>query len=628
MLEFPREYFIDEVRDGFYVNGLMKRCWAAQLEALNDIAVVCEKYQIRWYADFGTLLGAVRHGGFVPWDDDIDICMFREDYIKFLSVAEDELRKIWKGYCVHNYHNGNYWEVLSHVADKERISFDAERAKKFHDYPFEVGVDIFPLDYLCRDSEEEEMRATICQTIFSIADNCDLDDNPNEKTLETLGFIERSTGRDFDKNRSLRMQLYEIGEAMFSLYSREDADDVTLMAYWLRELKYKNPISAYSKTIPMRFEVMDIPVPEGYDIILRGEYGDYRKIVRNGGAHNYPAYEEHLQKVEAELGTRSPFRKRVSADDLKGAARRRDIENPRKQIKQQLQELVKLLDDTHREIIVILEEGRIEETRDILVQCQDSAIQIGNYIEENYGADFVTVHYLEEYCEEIYQLHENLINSEAGKLQEISKMLQEAIKPVMRSIENDIYIKKEIVFLPFKPKYWSSMESAYEEAKNDPTADVIVMPIPYYEKSIGGVLCKECYEADEFPDKLSVIDYNTYQFQVRWPDEVVIQVPFDDDNYVMSVHPEFFARRIRRFTGHLKYIPYFNVEEIVSEDARSYKAMDQYVISPGVVYADEVVVQSENMKAMYVKKLIEYFGEDTEELWNGKIIVPDGSRRM
>ena len=79
MLEFPREYFIDEVRDGFYVNGLMKRCWAAQLEALNDIAGVCEKYQIRWYADFGTLLGAVRHGGFVPWDDDIDICMFRED---------------------------------------------------------------------------------------------------------------------------------------------------------------------------------------------------------------------------------------------------------------------------------------------------------------------------------------------------------------------------------------------------------------------------------------------------------------------------------------------------------------------------------------------------------------------
>ena len=55
MLEFPREYFIDEVRDGFYVNGLMKRCWAAQLEALNDIAGVCEKYQIRWYADFGTL---------------------------------------------------------------------------------------------------------------------------------------------------------------------------------------------------------------------------------------------------------------------------------------------------------------------------------------------------------------------------------------------------------------------------------------------------------------------------------------------------------------------------------------------------------------------------------------------
>ena len=72
MVEFSHEYFEDEVRDGFYVNGLMKKCWAAQIEVLSDIASVCAKYNIKWYADCGTLLGAVRHGGFIPWDDDLD----------------------------------------------------------------------------------------------------------------------------------------------------------------------------------------------------------------------------------------------------------------------------------------------------------------------------------------------------------------------------------------------------------------------------------------------------------------------------------------------------------------------------------------------------------------------------
>ena len=54
---------------------------------------VCEKYGLKYYAFFGTLLGAVRHGGFVPWDDDTDVLMFRSDYDKLLAVAEEEFEK-------------------------------------------------------------------------------------------------------------------------------------------------------------------------------------------------------------------------------------------------------------------------------------------------------------------------------------------------------------------------------------------------------------------------------------------------------------------------------------------------------------------------------------------------------
>ena len=81
----------------------------------------------------------------------------------------------------------------------------------------------------------------------------------------------------------------------------------------------------------------------------------------------------------------------------------------------------------------------------------------------------------------------------------------------------------------------------------------------------------------------------------------------------MSVNPYFYARNLKQYTDKLVYIPCFVLEEIQENDGRSFIAMDQYVISPGVVYADKVIVQSEHMKDMYIKKLVDYFGEDTRE---------------
>ena len=93
MINFPQGFFETEERDGFVVDSTMKTVWAAELEVLSVIAAICEKYQLPWFAYAGTLLGTVRHQGFVPWDDDMDICMLREDYDKLISVLRDEFPK-------------------------------------------------------------------------------------------------------------------------------------------------------------------------------------------------------------------------------------------------------------------------------------------------------------------------------------------------------------------------------------------------------------------------------------------------------------------------------------------------------------------------------------------------------
>ena len=99
-MEFPVSFFKDEVRLGFYIPTAVKQAWAANLAVLFEIDSICEKHGITYFADWGSVLGAVRHGGYVPWDDDLDICMKRDDYVRFRAVARDELPQ---GFVIHDF---------------------------------------------------------------------------------------------------------------------------------------------------------------------------------------------------------------------------------------------------------------------------------------------------------------------------------------------------------------------------------------------------------------------------------------------------------------------------------------------------------------------------------------------
>ena len=154
-MNVPESFFKGEIRNSFYVEKLMKKVWAAQLEVLNDVDVLCKKHNIQYFADYGTLLGAVRHKGFIPWDDDMDISMKREDYTKFCEIAQKELAGTYE---IVNIHTDPTWnQLLGRIINSREISFDDERLEKFHNCPFAVGLDICPLDYLAPNKEEDEL---------------------------------------------------------------------------------------------------------------------------------------------------------------------------------------------------------------------------------------------------------------------------------------------------------------------------------------------------------------------------------------------------------------------------------------------------------------------------------------
>lgn len=91
-INLPESFLQEEERDGYKVSAEMKQLWAVQMDLLCELDRVCKKHNLRYTLDFGTLLGAIRHKGFIPWDEDIDVTMLREDFNKLQEIAASEFQ--------------------------------------------------------------------------------------------------------------------------------------------------------------------------------------------------------------------------------------------------------------------------------------------------------------------------------------------------------------------------------------------------------------------------------------------------------------------------------------------------------------------------------------------------------
>lgn len=297
----------------------------------------------------------------------------------------------------------------------------------------------------------------------------------------------------------------------------------------------------------------------------------------------------------------------------------------RKAQKKQMDEVLRLLGQVHRGVRQMIQAGKKAEAMDLLGQCQGAAIDLGETIEQTEGKDFVTVVYLEEYCESVYQIYEKLLQGQHVQSEKAYKHLKKALQKVKNSANNDIKVRTEAVFLPYKASMWDSLESVWKAADEDPDCDAYVIPIPYYDKNPDGSFREEHYEGDLYPEYVPVTSYQDYDFAEHCPDVVFIHNPYDECNYVTSVHPFFYSRNLKQYTDKLVYIPYFILDEIDPEDTNAVKGMEHFCTTPGVIYADQVIVQSEDMRKVYVNVMTEFAEKSGMEkmdrkYWEKKIL--------
>ncbi len=303
---FEDSFFETQTRCGFEVPEMMKRAWAAQMELLKVVMDICERNRLTYFADWGTLLGAVRHKGFIPWDDDIDICMKRKDYDKLIQILPKELPDGFMMVGVHADDNGPF--VVDTVQTRVvayRDQWDMnEYIRYFHGYPFVyIAIDIFPLDVVTSNKKDYRIQSqiiTMAQSIYGLWDRL----KEEEGLKDSLARLENRSGIPIPWDRpetEIKVHVLKVIDVLSSLYQPKDGNKLIEFA-----LAHRNPGAVYNKdwyqdVVMLPFENMEIAAPSGYDKILTAKYGNYHEMAQTRGAHDYPFYKDMEKQFRQEL---------------------------------------------------------------------------------------------------------------------------------------------------------------------------------------------------------------------------------------------------------------------------------------------------------------------------------------
>lgn len=284
----PEGFLNEEVRRDYTISETMKKAWAVQLDLLQELMRVCNEHGLKVYADSGTLIGAVREKGFIPWDDDIDVAMMRDDYDQLMALADEFQDPFYlQSTATHEYYINRYAQL--HMRGTTAIRLDGKPQR----HQQNIFIDIFVIDTL--PSNPRAFKHHYAKV---------------RQASQRLKFVRKFTHalpapvyRWCRNNTKLLSDKYWYAEFERIVRSVKRDDRKAYGAFLCQNMtlpiKY---LGGYSEMKLLPFEHIMIPVPAGYDELLRMEYGDYMKPVQAPTMHGtmlYDAehsYEHYLKK--------------------------------------------------------------------------------------------------------------------------------------------------------------------------------------------------------------------------------------------------------------------------------------------------------------------------------------------
>lgn len=273
----------EEIIEGHLVTTETKKLWAVEMDLAKKLLEVCKKYNLRIWADGGTLLGAVRHKGFIPWDDDMDFVMFRDDYNKLLEIGPIDFKE---PYFFQSIYTDNTWGGMAKLRRSDTAMIDSIY-KQLKDRNSGIFVDIIVLDGIPDNKLEfkkEYNWISVKRRLLTRYGVYKSDYTSLRAALRTMAVKLYFIFHDY----------YKVQQKVVNMLSRNKITNTiycTLIDLYASSGIPLNKINRrehiwYNETVELPFCDMMLPAPIGYHKLLTSIYGDYMTPVKGGALHS------------------------------------------------------------------------------------------------------------------------------------------------------------------------------------------------------------------------------------------------------------------------------------------------------------------------------------------------------
>ena len=244
-IELPEHYLEEEVRCDYTVSRKMKEVWAVELDLLSELARVCSKHNIEFYAEGGTLLGCIRHKGFIPWDDDIDIAMTRDNYRKLCAATDD----FHFPYFLQT-EQTDFGSMRGHAQLRNSLTTGALESETDLQINQGIFIDIFPMDVVpdapeAFENQKEDIYKFKKKAFFYGRKLFSLSKKSKLKRAIKLAIIKMPFTRNYIIRKS--KSYYKKFEDACSRFDSSDEERISLLSFKCYETGYIRKRSYYDR---------------------------------------------------------------------------------------------------------------------------------------------------------------------------------------------------------------------------------------------------------------------------------------------------------------------------------------------------------------------------------------------
>lgn len=285
--EYLKEHFLEpENRDGTQVSAELKAAWKVMLDILEEFIRIAKKYDLKWSMEGGSLLGAVRHKGFIPWDDDIDVVMPRKDYDKLIDVLPNELPPHLSAQTTRSVPDFHIPHLM--ISDSRTTGIDIDHVKWKKHFNMGIRIDVMPLDGMpCAP-----MRAIIRKYIIFVMNGVPRHpaDWPRKSIREKVKYLIGRLLFFLFRNKGL-YNLREFPLRMLPMDRYEWCGSLCARNFWHPHSIRKTGWFRDYKSVP--FEYIEVNIPVDAEKILTQQFGDWRTPVKGKSWHGSLILDPH-----------------------------------------------------------------------------------------------------------------------------------------------------------------------------------------------------------------------------------------------------------------------------------------------------------------------------------------------